>query len=296
VLSAADQKYHDGRLRELRRDPEGAIALYDEALGLDGSHRSALFRLALNVDLRGEDEEARELYERALLCPPVNSACVMNLGVLYEDLGNYRRAMQCYDLVVQADPANERARLYRRDAASSLTMYCDEAQEALESRQAQLLRTPIGEFELSARSAACLARMNVRTIGDLAAKTERELLSLPDLGETSLAEIERILRHKGLRLHLSAGEGEAAPAEDRVGQRAAAKLPDEDSPDPARRSVRELDLSVRSRRVVDLFGILTIGELADKTEAELLTCPNFGQSSLNEVKQKLNELGLGLRR
>ena len=35
--------------------------------------------------------------------------------------------------------------------------------------------------------------------------------------------------------------------------------------------------------------------MADKTEAELLGCPNFGQTSLNEVKRKLDELGLGLR-
>ena len=39
----------------------------------------------------------------------------------------------------------------------------------------------------------------------------------------------------------------------------------------------------------------TIGDLANKTEAELLACPNFGQTSLNEIKTKLDELGLALR-
>jgi DNA-directed RNA polymerase subunit alpha len=56
-----------------------------------------------------------------------------------------------------------------------------------------------------------------------------------------------------------------------------------------------LDLSVRSRRIVDLLKIRTIGDLSIKTEAELLACPNFGQTSLNEIKTKLDELGLSLR-
>ena len=73
------------------------------------------------------------------------------------------------------------------------------------------------------------------------------------------------------------------------------ELPDPQSADPARRPISELDLSVRSRRIVDLLKIRTIGDLAGKTEAELLACPNFGQTSLNEIKTKLDELGLSLR-
>ena len=71
--------------------------------------------------------------------------------------------------------------------------------------------------------------------------------------------------------------------------------PDPNSPDPVRRPVSELDLSVRSRRIIDLLKIKTIGDLVNKTEAELLGCPNFGQTSLNEIKTKLDELGLALR-
>jgi DNA-directed RNA polymerase subunit alpha len=71
--------------------------------------------------------------------------------------------------------------------------------------------------------------------------------------------------------------------------------PDPNSPDPSRRPISELDLSVRSRRIVDLLKIRTIGDLAQKTEAELLACPNFGQTSLNEIKTKLDEFGLSLR-
>ena len=220
----------------------------------------------------------------------------MNLGILYEDLGNYRRAMQCYDLVVQADPKNERARLYRRDAASSLTMYYHEEQESRDIQHTLLLRTPISEFELSVRSARGLMGMNVSTLGDLVAKSEAELLSHHNFGEVSLAEIKEILHAKGLRLNMSVDDQVARGSDDRIQQQAEAEPPEPNSPEPGRRPVAELDLSVRSRRIADFFGIGTIGDLADRTEAELLNCPNFGQTSLNEVKLKLNELGLALRR
>ncbi|MER2551721.1 MAG: FAD binding domain-containing protein, partial [Thauera sp.] len=160
LLSEADRKYFDGRVRELRHETESAIACYDDVLSLDPNHKQALFRLAVNVDLRGEDEEARELYERALMAPPVNVACVVNLGILYEDMGNYRRAMQCFDLALQANPENTRARLYRRDAAAALNMYYDEDQERRDDKRNKLLRTPINDFELSVRSRNCLSKMN----------------------------------------------------------------------------------------------------------------------------------------
>ena len=84
------------------------------------------------------------------------------------------------------------------------------------------------------------------------------------------------------------GVQEAAPV-------ATEEQPDPNSPDPQRRPVTELDLSVRSRRIVDLLKVRTIGDLAAKTEAELLACPNFGQTSLNEIKTKLDEFGMSLR-
>ncbi len=296
LLSEADRKYFDGRVRELRHETEGAIACYDDMLGLDPNHKQALFRLAVNVDLRGEDEEARELYERALMAPPVNVACVVNLGILYEDMGNYRRAMQCFDLALQANPENTRARLYRRDAAAALNMYYDEDQERRDDKRNKLLRTPINDFELSVRSRNCLSKMNIKSLGDLVKKTEAELLSYKNFGETSLTEIKEILKNKGLRLGMTADElmskdlGEASEPTVRPEEQ-----PDPNSPDPTRRPISELDLSVRSRRIVDLLKIRTIGDLSIKTEAELLACPNFGQTSLNEIKTKLDEFGLSLR-
>ena len=296
LLGEPDRKYYAGRVRELRHETEPAIACYDDVMALDANHKQALFRLAVNVDLRGEDEEARELYERALMCPPVNAACVVNLGILYEDMGNYRRAMQCFDLALQANPDNTRARLYRRDAAAALNMYYDEDQERRDDKRNKLMRTPINDFELSVRSRNCLSKMNIKSLGDLVKKTEAELLSYKNFGETSLSEIKEILKNKGLRLGMTADElmsrelGE--PAEPTF---VTEEQPDPQSSDPLRRPISELDLSVRSRRIVDLLKIRTIGDLAIKTEAELLACPNFGQTSLNEIKTKLDDFGMSLR-
>ncbi|MCX7006939.1 MAG: DNA-directed RNA polymerase subunit alpha [Kiritimatiellaeota bacterium] len=59
-------------------------------------------------------------------------------------------------------------------------------------------------------------------------------------------------------------------------------------------SVNEIELSVRAANCLNNANITTVGELAMKTEAEMLKYRNFGKKSLNEIKDKLNELGLAL--
>src|SRR5437868_427082 len=60
------------------------------------------------------------------------------------------------------------------------------------------------------------------------------------------------------------------------------------------RSVEELELSVRSYNCLKNANIQTIGELVQKTEAEMLKTKNFGRKSLNEIKEILGTMGLGL--
>jgi DNA-directed RNA polymerase subunit alpha len=62
--------------------------------------------------------------------------------------------------------------------------------------------------------------------------------------------------------------------------------------DNLKRSVEELELSVRSYNCLKNADIRTIGELVQKTEAEMLKTKNFGRKSLNEIKEILNEMGL----
>ena len=60
------------------------------------------------------------------------------------------------------------------------------------------------------------------------------------------------------------------------------------------RSVEELELSVRSYNCLKNANIRTIGELVQKTEAEMLKTKNFGRKSLNEIKEILHSMGLSL--
>lgn len=72
--------------------------------------------------------------------------------------------------------------------------------------------------------------------------------------------------------------------------------PDEDLPFNKHllRKVDELELSVRSANCLKNDNIIYIGDLVQKTEAEMLRTPNFGRKSLNEIKEVLAQMGLHL--
>ncbi|CAA9236249.1 MAG: DNA-directed RNA polymerase alpha subunit [uncultured Chthoniobacterales bacterium] len=59
-------------------------------------------------------------------------------------------------------------------------------------------------------------------------------------------------------------------------------------------SVNEIELSVRAANCLNNANITSVGQLAQKSEAEMLKYRNFGKKSLNEIKDKLQQLGLGL--
>ncbi len=60
-------------------------------------------------------------------------------------------------------------------------------------------------------------------------------------------------------------------------------------------TIEDLNLSVRSYNCLKREGINTVGDLVEKSEAELMDVRNFGQKSIDEVKAKLDELALSLR-
>jgi DNA-directed RNA polymerase subunit alpha len=59
-------------------------------------------------------------------------------------------------------------------------------------------------------------------------------------------------------------------------------------------SVNEIELSVRAANCLNNANITTVGQLAMKTEGEMLKYRNFGKKSLNEIKEKLDALSLTL--
>jgi DNA-directed RNA polymerase subunit alpha len=62
----------------------------------------------------------------------------------------------------------------------------------------------------------------------------------------------------------------------------------------AQTPLADLELSARSRKALERLGCATLGELAAMTEAKLLGQKNFGETSLNEIKQVLRRHGMNL--
>ncbi len=287
----ADRAYLTGRADDIDGDRAGATASYEQALAADGGHVRSLFRLATNAALFGDEEDAVTLYRRAIETgdAPVNA--YLNLGNLHEDRGEYSKARECYRAVVDSDPQNRRARLFLKDAQAAIHMYYDEDMERRSDRRSQVMRLPVTDFELSVRSRNCLAKMGVRTLGDLIQRSEQELLSYKNFGETSLQEIKDILAQKGLRLGMGGDEMAQDDAAHAILEGIGG---DAERRTAMNRPLSDLELSVRSRHCMNVLGLKTVGDLASRSEAELMTIKNFGQTSMNEVKQKLAELGLSL--
>ncbi|MBI3333170.1 MAG: DNA-directed RNA polymerase subunit alpha [Candidatus Omnitrophica bacterium] len=74
-------------------------------------------------------------------------------------------------------------------------------EEALSPELVEKLRMPVGELELSVRSANCLREAKIKTLADLVQKTEPEMLKFRNFGKKSLAEIQEILQ--GMKLSLN---------------------------------------------------------------------------------------------
>lgn len=286
---AAEEFFKRGHEAENQGQHERAVDFYERTLNENPDHEKACFRLAVLYDRQADDAKAIELYERICTGSPVPINALMNLAILYEDNNHYDEAYRCLDAVLRSDPNHPRARLYMKDVESARSMYFDEDSDRRGDRRNTVLEVPLSDFELSVRSRNCLKKMNLRTLGDLLRTTEQELLGYKNFGETSLSEIKALLASKGLRLGQAAENKEGA-----VGQ--TAPEVDQAPPEIISKNVADLELSVRSRKALQRLNINTVGELVARTEDELLGCKNFGQTSLNEIKQQLTTLGIGLRK
>jgi DNA-directed RNA polymerase subunit alpha len=285
---SAEYHYQLGRLQEAQGLYEKAAENFQKAIELSPTHQKALFHLAYRCDLSGDDEAAMNYYKQIAASSPVYTSALLNLAVLYEDAGNYDKASECVEKVLKHHPNHPRAQLFKKDIDSSKTMFYDEEKAKKKDLKTQMLSTPISDFELSVRSRNCLKKMKIETLGDLLNTTEAELLAYKNFGETSLREIKVILDAKGLHLGMVLEETQAPSLE------IPAEAPVEDE-GLLSKSVDELQLSVRARKCLSKLNIRTIGDLANKTDAELLGVKNFGMTSLNEIKKVLSGLGLGLR-
>ncbi len=284
----AEYSYQMGCILADRGDTFGAIEYFERAVDMDPNHQRALFALAVQNSRHGDDDEAIQLYERCLSRPPFYLGALLNLGLLYEDKEQYGAAQYCFERVLKYDPNNERARLFLKDIEATSGMYYDEDTQKQAQRLEQLLARPVTDFELSVRSRNCLSTMGINTLGDLTRISEQELLAGKNFGETSLTEVRELMRQHNLSLGQFMHEKQREPAFD---------TRDMSPEDQAKLSlpVSELNLSVRSRKCMTRLGIATIGELLARTPDELLSAKNFGVTSLNEIRDRLNDMNLKLR-
>ncbi len=295
-MAAHNAEYHfqEGGLAEAEGDKARAAKGYERAVELDPAHTGALFRLAFLNDLEGNDYDAVAYYEKCLRHPPVGKGVLYNLGVLYEDAGQFDKAADCYRRLHKADPLDERARLFYKDAEQSLTMHYNPDDEQMSVQSRQVMESPITDFELSVRSRNCLKRMNIRTLGDLTRVTEPQLLASKNFGDTSLDEIKAILASKGLRIGQSLEQGQQYDQQTPNRYKPQQNLSPEEQATLSK-PVSELNLSVRARKCMNRLNLATLGDLCQRTSDELLEAKNFGITSLNEVKEKLTQYGLKLR-
>ncbi|MBI4575904.1 MAG: tetratricopeptide repeat protein [Planctomycetes bacterium] len=293
ALSACDDPsehlYQVGARHERNGDHAEAMESYEQALAANPRHSRALFRLARQNDRAGNDEAAIDCYERLRRVGPTYVQALINLGILYEDRGNWDRAEECYGTVLRYYPNHGRARLYLHDVQESRVMYYDRDQERRVDKRNQILRIPVTDFELSVRSRNCLNKMNINCLGDLIQKTEIELLSYKNFGETSLNEIKEMLAQKGLRLGMGLEE------QAQIGTSRHSPAPAAPSQDVLQRPLSEFEFSVRSRKCMERLGLVTVGDLCARTEQDLLAAKNFGQTSLNEIRKFLGEFNYNLR-
>jgi len=290
VEQSAEYLYQRGAtVGVLNGNPAEVCALYERAVAADDNHAGALFGLALENDRRGNDLNALELYQRAVHRFPAHVGSLLNLGLLYEDREDYQRALQCYHRILDVYPNHPRASLYVKDAQASGDMYYDEEAQKQRDRLAQVLNIPVTDFELSVRSRNCLQKMGIRTLGDLARCSEKDLLTSKNFGETSLVEIRDMLASKGLGLGQYAHDKpESEPVLDMTDM-----SPDEQA--LLERPIADLNLSVRARKCMVRLGLNTIGELVRRSGDDLLECKNFGVTSLTEVREKLTKFSIRLR-
>jgi len=92
-----------------------------------------------------------------------------------------------------------------QEQVTSLPQFGEETIGANEELQSILSRN-VGDLQLSVRAANCLESARVRTIADLVAKTESDLLRVRSFGKTSLHEVKRKLADLGLSLGMTFGE------------------------------------------------------------------------------------------
>lgn len=126
--------------------------------------------------------------------------------------------------------------------------------------------------------------------------TDYDKLTLEVWSDGSMRPEEAVSKAAGIMVaHLKLFQNMAgSPPEDEAGEGTFAEAPEETGPKTMEMTIEDLDLSVRSYNCLKRAGINTVAELTQKSEDDMMKVRNLGRKSLEEVKKKLEELGLSL--
>lgn len=261
-----------------------ALASFKAAYEANPDNVKNTFQFAVHADQLGDEGAALAAYETICANDAAPVSALVNLAVLLEDAGRLAEAERCLRRVLATNPNHGRARLYLKDVRASKAMMIEEPSK--DDPNSSLMNTPVTDFDLSLKTKNLLRKVGVRTLGDLTKTTETEIRASRNFGEPSLEEINRLLGNKGLKLGQAAETHSAALREEVLKEL-----------DPAAVStpIGDVDFSVRAKKALQLLGCETLADICMKTEAELMSIKNFGQTSLDEIKIKLTERNLTLR-
>jgi hypothetical protein len=166
---------------------------------------------------------------------------------------------------------------YDECSFQELLSVINEVRETRPNRKfAPVLLKRVNEIGLADGAVAWLTQNYIWQIGDLVQKTEDQMRGLPDFDHHAFFEIRDRLTPLGLQFGMTVHDWPAAANVSML----------------FFKKVDELGLSIRSANCLKNDNIVYIGELVQKTEAEILRTPNFGRKSLNEIKEVLAQMGL----
>jgi hypothetical protein len=160
------------------------------------------------------------------------------------------------------------------------------------------LAIKVEDLFLSVRASNVLKNMGIAYVGDLVQQTEGQLLAFQNCGRKTVRELKEALSELGLGLGMALDSWNRPNLHDLTSSRkqdeATLATLDENTRTKLYLRADEIGLSQRARNVLKTADIQFVGDLATKTESQLRGLASCGRLTINEIKAKLEELGLRL--
>lgn len=149
----------------------------------------------------------------------------------------------------------------------------------MESMTERVLEMSVDELEFEKQTAIVLNEAGIHTVKDLISHTADEIFELPQIGPLRFKDINQKIKALGLSFYIPE-MGMMVEPKHVMGEKV------------LEMSIEELDFSVRTYNCLVRAGILTVEDLINRTESDMIKVRNLGRKSLEEIFFKLQALGL----